>query len=184
MLDRQEENFAWLNQEVTIIKSIYLIILTFYTMSRKKSPPHMMWRYSIYECKTRELIISVNKIRACISYKEVQETQQDLTNYHFISTAKHILKPSHLPPDQVILVAFDSFSHSHQSSSSSTLSNHDTIMTFFQIKPHNLPFKPSKKSLYIYNTALKDKRFCHTLQKYVGARINLSTLAQITQPIS
>ena len=144
-----------------------------------------MLRHNIYDkCKSRELNIPVNKIRACISNNVVQEAQKDLANYHFISTSKHILTPSHLSPDRVTLAAFDKFRHSHQSSLSGTMANHDTIMIFFQIKPDNLPSKPSKKSLDISNIVLKDKLSCYNLQKNVGARKNLSILTRIIQQIS
>ena len=113
------------------------------------TPLHLMTSHCIYDkCKSRELITSLNHIGVCVSYNEIQRSRKLLAQYSFAQGEKvGIPLPSHFSAKQFTIGAFDNFDHADRSSPSGTFSNHDTVMTLFQVKPDALNSKPLKSSI-------------------------------------
>ena len=118
---------------------------------RRKPPLHLMTAHAVYDvCKSRELITALNRIGTCVSYNEIKRTRSSLAQY-----ALHrwgwVLQPfpCHFVSDSFTIAAFDNFDHCDRLSPSGTESNHDTVMTLFQIKPIQTSSKPSKSSVQL-----------------------------------
>ena len=89
----------------------------------------------------------------CSSYNEVRRTRSNLANYCFASSVDgKVPIPSHFVPDKFTLAQMDNFDHPDRSSSSGTMSNHDTVMTLTQIKPDVPPSKPLMKDFDLSRT--------------------------------
>lgn len=114
------------------------------------TPLHLWNSHTISEkCKSRGSLTSFNRIGPCMSYKQVKEDKMNLAKYVIMASERsHAPIPSHFSLNKFTLVAMDSFDHTDRSSLSSALSNHDTIITLFQIKP-DIPFTERNKNTVV-----------------------------------
>ena len=103
-----------------------------------------MAAHNIYDkCKSRELITSLNRIGACISYNEIQRERKSLAHYTFKREEDWgVPILSHFVKENFTVAALNNFDHTDSSSTSGMLSNHDTVAALFQEKPEVLPSKP------------------------------------------
>jgi hypothetical protein len=131
------------------LKSLFQMMYYIIHNGRKKTPLHVMTAHHIYDkCKSRELITSLNRTGVCISYNEIQRARSNLAYYAYLSSEKSdVPLPSHFSVDEFTIAAFDNFDHADQSSPSGMMSNHDTVMTLFQVKPDHSPTKPTVSSV-------------------------------------
>ena len=142
LFDMQDEtNFH--GRKVNKLKSLYQMMFYILHDGKEKTPLHLMVSHNIYEkCKSREVITSLNKVGVCVSYNEILRARDDLAKYTIARSMDcHIPLPSHFTNDKFTFAAFDNFDHQDQSSASGKFSNHDTVMTVFQVKPENIPKK-------------------------------------------
>ena len=101
-------------------------------------------------CKSRELITALNRIGTCVSYNEIKRTRSSLAQYTLHQSEKvGVPIPSHFVSDSFTSAAFDNFDHRDRSSPSGTESNHETVLTLFQIKPVQTSSKPYKSSVQL-----------------------------------
>ena len=125
----------------------------------------------IYEkCKSREVLTSLNKVGVSVSYNEVQRARNDLARFtYFQSKNEGVPIPSHFSKDEFTIGAFDNFNHSDRSSLSGTFSNHDTVMTLFQVKPEQPSKKPDKTQIDLTKVTTKGKLLpCQEKQLFFG----------------
>ena len=112
-------------------------ILQFTWQKGKNTTQFIFWPQCIYEkCKSREVLTSLNKVGVSLSYNEVQRARNNLGRFtYFQSKNEGVPVPSHFSIDVFTIGAFVNFDHSNRSSLSGKFSNHDTVMTLFQVKP-------------------------------------------------
>ena len=102
----------------------------------------------IYEnCKSKELITSLNHSGLCISYHNMKRHRTDLSKYVIEQTNDTEITvplPSPFSASSFTLSAFDSFDLNDNSSLSGKKSTHDTAITLLQVKPSTPVNKPLK----------------------------------------
>ena len=135
---------------------------------RKKTPLHLMAAHNVCnKCKSRELITTLNRIGVCVSYNEVQRCRKNLAHYSCIEGENDgVPITSHFVHENFTIAAFDNFDHADRSSSSGLMSNHDTVMVLFQIKPENPPPTPNKSSVAVQQPLKPTILPCQKLRTY------------------
>lgn len=113
-----------------------------------------MASHNIYKkCKSREVITSSNRVGVCVSYNEILRTRDNLARYT-IAKSKNSHIPLHFINENFTFSAWDNFDHQEQSSAFGRFSNRNKVMTLFQVKPANVPTKPTKNEINLENIIL------------------------------
>ena len=86
--------------------------------------------------------------------------REDLARYTVAESKDcHIPLPSQFTKENFAFAAFDNFDHQDQSTTSGKFSNHDTVMTLYQVKPEKTHSKSRKSEIDLANIYLKKN--CH-----------------------
>ena len=127
----------------------------------RKTPLHLQ------KCKNRKVKTALNRTGMCISYNEIMSTREDLARYTIAESKDcHIPLPSQFTKENFAFAAFDNFDHQDQSTTSGKFSNHDTVMTLYQLKPEKTHSKLRKNEIDLANINLKEKLPCQELMSY------------------
>ena len=159
------------------VKSLYQMVYYIFHNGKKKTPLHVMMGHHIYDkCKSREVITSLNRVGVSTSYNEVRRARSNLANYCFEKSEENSVPiPSHFVTDEFTLAQMDNFDHSDRSSLSGTHSNHDTVITFIQIKPELPPSKPHLSAFNLSRSRVNGygKLPCQQLKPYIRKKQGL-----------
>ena len=153
---------------VTKMKSLYQMMFYNVHNGRKKTPLHLMAAHNVYDkCKSRELITTLNRIGVCVSYNEIQRSRKNLAHFAFKEGEKYgVPIPSHFVRENFTIAALDNFDHADRSSPTGMMSNHDTVMVLFQIKPEHTPSKPNKSQVGMQQPLKSTTLPCQKLRTY------------------
>ena len=145
--DAYTKQTSSIEAEAIKIMSLYQIMYYIFHNGRNKTPLQTVADQNVYgKWKSQELITTLNRIGVCSRYNEVRRVRQNLDNYCFSTSADYQVPiPSHFTPDKSTLAQMDNSDHPDWSSLTGVKSNHDTVVTFTQIKPEQTPSKPTIK---------------------------------------
>ena len=112
----------------------------------------------------------MNKVGVSLSYNEVRRARNNLGRFtYFQSKNEGVPVPSHFSIDVFTIGVFVNFDHSNRSSLSGKFSNHDTVMTLFQVKPEQPSKKPDKTQIDLTKVTTKGKLLpCQEKQLFFG----------------
>ena len=166
--DPNHESNDFKDRKVTKLKALYQIMFYMVHNGTHKIPLHLMVSHDIYEkSKSREVITALNRTGMFVSYNEVMSPREDLARYTIAESKDcHIPLPSQFTKENFAFAAFDNFDHQGQSNTSGKFSNHDTVMTFYQVKEEKTHSKPRKSEIDLANINFKEKLLCQELMSY------------------
>ena len=169
-IEDDDDTPALTKRKVMKIKSLYQILYCNLHGGKEKTPLHLFTGHSVYKkCKSREVLTSLNKVGVTVSYNEVQRARNDLARFtYFQSKNDGVPIPSHFSKDEFTIGAFDNFDHSDRSSLSGKFSNHDTVMTLFQVKSEQPSKKPDKTQIDLTKVTTKAKLPLQEKQIFFG----------------
>ena len=106
------------DRKITKLKALYQI--TYYNIQNglRITPLYLMAADNIYgKCKRWELITSLKRIGACISYNEIQRERKSLAHHSFKQGEYWgVPIPSHFVKENFTIAAFNNFDHTDRSS--------------------------------------------------------------------
>ena len=183
--DPNDESHNFKDRKVTKLKALYQI--TFYMIhnGKRKTPFHLMVSHNIYEkCKSQEVITALSRTGMCVSYNELMSAREDLPRCTIAESKDcHIPLPSQFTKENFAFAAFDNFDHQDQSTTSGKFSNHDTVMTLYQLKPEKTHSKLRKNEIDLANINLKEKLPCQELMSYNSVNKDIVLPSNMIIPI-